>query len=608
MRPSVNFHKPSIASTTLAPAIAERMVSDFGGKAGPTAEGVRALAAAIGGDPASAVRTSLEQWSELFRKTCGQDWPRPKARLDRLARQYGVPYDPAQPQIVLFALQSWYILVVKLLAGQIVAAARGRKSPLDGEHAGRIGHAGPLVEAIESGALFAALGVTDPWCGGPFGWMVSAWSPALERAVAWAAARIARYDPPAIIAHAAGGGDLLKPLYESLFPRAVRHALGEFYTPNWLAEHVLDQVGYRGQAGARLLDPTCGSGTFLLAAIRRWRQSVLITLRRDDKASRRSVMSTDPTAAIVGFDLHPLAVASARANYLLAVADLLGPEGTIEVPVFARDAILDPGAGRNRVRFRRRQSALDRLGQPAGRLSRGHEAALAALRPVFAFRQRGAAWRRQEGPLDARALRGRRSLSGPRGTARHGDHADALSDQGGGRRLPPLSHRRRRPAAAGRARGRPGRASAVRRGGQLDERGRAAKGRAHDLSGKVREVGPEQSGERGAGSGERRAGSRERGAGSGEERNGERPASSLILHPSSLILHPSSLILHPSSLILHPSSLIPSLENIFCCELLAQPIDPDCPTTPWIVHPQGSAVDPTRLVGRADYTARSRRQ
>ena len=86
-------------------------------------------------------------------------------------------------------------------------------------------------------------------------------------------ARIARYDPLAIIAYAAGGGDLLKPLYESLFPRAVRHALGEYYTPHWLAEHVLDQVGYHGQADARLLDPTCGSGTFLLAALRRWRQS-----------------------------------------------------------------------------------------------------------------------------------------------------------------------------------------------------------------------------------------------------------------------------------------------------------------------------------------------
>ena len=129
---------------------------------------------------------------------------------------------------------------------------------------------------------------------------------------------------------------MLKPLYESLFPRAVRHALGEYYTPRWLAEHVLDQVGYRGDG--RLLDPTCGSGTFLLAALQRWRHNVLITLRRDEGASRRSVMST---LSIVGFDLHPLAVAAARANYLLAIADLLPAEGFFEVPVFARDAVLE---------------------------------------------------------------------------------------------------------------------------------------------------------------------------------------------------------------------------------------------------------------------------
>ncbi len=402
------------------------------------------------------------QWTSLFRKTCGQDWPRPKARLDQLALHYGVAHDPARPEIVLFALQSWYVLLVKLLVGHVVAACRADFSLLRNERLadfdpGRIGQVRALIESIENGDQFSALGVTDPWRGEPFGWTVSAWSPALEWAVVQAAARIARYDPLAIIAHAAGGGDLLKPLYESLFPRAVRHALGEYYTPGWLAEHVLDQVGYHGQAEARLLDPTCGSGTFLLAALRRWRQNVLVTLRRDVfSPSRRSVMSAldgTPSPSVVGFDLHPLAVASARANYLLAIADLLGPKMPIDVPVFARDAILDQWPDRSRVRFRRRQSALDRLGQPARRLSRGHEAALAALRPVLAFRQRGTAWRRQEGPLDARAVRGRRSLSEARRTAWHGDHADALSDQGGWGRFPPLSPGGRRSAAARLARG-----------------------------------------------------------------------------------------------------------------------------------------------------------
>ena len=34
-------------------------------------------------------------------------------------------------------------------------------------------------------------------------------------------------------------------LYQQLFPKSVRHDLGEYYTPDWLAEHVLNELGYR---------------------------------------------------------------------------------------------------------------------------------------------------------------------------------------------------------------------------------------------------------------------------------------------------------------------------------------------------------------------------
>jgi type I restriction-modification system DNA methylase subunit len=51
-----------------------------------------------------------------------------------------------------------------------------------------------------------------------------------------------------------------------------RHDLGEFYTPDWLAEIMLDHV-LAENPDVRLLDPACGSGTFLYTAIRlkrRW--------------------------------------------------------------------------------------------------------------------------------------------------------------------------------------------------------------------------------------------------------------------------------------------------------------------------------------------------
>jgi len=37
--------------------------------------------------------------------------------------------------------------------------------------------------------------------------------------------------------------DLLKRLYQNLVPSDLRHRLGEFYTPDWLANYLLDEVG-----------------------------------------------------------------------------------------------------------------------------------------------------------------------------------------------------------------------------------------------------------------------------------------------------------------------------------------------------------------------------
>ena len=61
--------------------------------------------------------------------------------------------------------------------------------------------------------------------------------------------------------------DLLKQLYQDLVDPETRHDLGEYYTPDWLAQLTLKEIDYR--APQSLLDPACGSGTFLFNAIRR---------------------------------------------------------------------------------------------------------------------------------------------------------------------------------------------------------------------------------------------------------------------------------------------------------------------------------------------------
>ena len=62
--------------------------------------------------------------------------------------------------------------------------------------------------------------------------------------------------------------DVMKVLYESVISAERRHSLGEYYTPDWLADRIVDAV-VADPLNSTVLDPACGSGTFLFHAVRR---------------------------------------------------------------------------------------------------------------------------------------------------------------------------------------------------------------------------------------------------------------------------------------------------------------------------------------------------
>lgn len=150
--------------------------------------------------------------------------------------------------------------------------------------------------------------------------------------------------------------DLLKDLYQGLLPRAVRHALGQYFTPDWLAETLLDGAGYHGEVATRLVDPSCGTGTFLVLALTRLRE----TLRK------RGVADAEALAAVlgnvVGFDIDPLAVVASRTNYVLALGPLLRvvPKHGVDIPVYLADSIVMPASGE--TLFSEGRLALDTAG------------------------------------------------------------------------------------------------------------------------------------------------------------------------------------------------------------------------------------------------------
>lgn len=60
-------------------------------------------------------------------------------------------------------------------------------------------------------------------------------------------------------------GDILGNLYERFLDVRARKKLGEYYTPMYVCKYVMDRIGFYENPGP-LLDPACGSGTFLIAA------------------------------------------------------------------------------------------------------------------------------------------------------------------------------------------------------------------------------------------------------------------------------------------------------------------------------------------------------
>lgn len=128
--------------------------------------------------------------------------------------------------------------------------------------------------------------------------------------------------------------DLLKQLYQNMVDPKTRHDLGEYYTPDWLAQLTLRDIDYRYPQS--LLDPACGSGAFLFNAIRRLADDGLTGQELADFAFSN----------IMGTDIHPLAVTIARVNYLLALAGHIdtgnGSGEAQPIPVFLADALILP--------------------------------------------------------------------------------------------------------------------------------------------------------------------------------------------------------------------------------------------------------------------------
>lgn len=318
----------------------DQLADQFGADSELAQAGIADLYAVLSSTTNPKAKTFFDQWKILFGEVCGYNVEGKNDKVQKLAQHYGVK--KARPAELLFAVHTYYAIFMKLLAAQIAVSF----SPLGTSPLKRALNAASdqalraEMQRLEQGGIWSDIGIKNFLEGDLFSWYLDAWDERLAGVVRSMLARLDSFDPSTLSVEPAESRDLLKKLYQNLFPKSVRHDLGEYYTPDWLAEHVLNEVGYDGDPDQRLLDPACGSGTFLVMAINRVK--AWFEARRDSCGFGEDELLEKVLRNLIGFDLNPLAVMAARTNYLLAIRDLLHAVGTVELPVYLCDSIMTP--------------------------------------------------------------------------------------------------------------------------------------------------------------------------------------------------------------------------------------------------------------------------
>ncbi|MFA0748060.1 Eco57I restriction-modification methylase domain-containing protein, partial [Fervidibacter sp.] len=343
---------------------AENLNRDFSIEQLRTQNILRALAKGLKSalDRDRMVNNLFEQWRMFFSQSIDYSEAFGGRKLESLkkwVRKAGLTVNtPEEAERFFFALHTYFALLVKLIAW--LALSRHLAVKLGVPSFGELISADSdtlhrRLRELEEGGIFRAFGLTNLLEGDFFAWYLFAWDKPIEDAIRELLKRLDEYDPATLSIHPEESRDLFKKLYHYLLPREIRHNLGEYYTPDWLAQRLLNQVDsefftadpHKNERrlrekllNTRWLDPACGSGTFL----------VLIIARMKELGRALFINETELLNAIlrnvVGFDLNPLAVLTARVNYLLAIADLLEHRrGEVTIPVYLADSVRTPAMG-----------------------------------------------------------------------------------------------------------------------------------------------------------------------------------------------------------------------------------------------------------------------
>ncbi len=289
----------------------------------------------------SRVKAFFKEWDRIFGAVYGLETAKAEKAAGQTAALYQMP-GGVRLQNLLFSIHTYYAFIMKLISIELLSMQRDRTVDSFVQGLGAVSATDFRARLIrlEDGADFRAKGISNFLEADFFSWYLDEWAPGLVAAIRSVVRALADFEPATPVLEPEWTRDLLQKLYEGIVPHELRHGLGEYYTPDWLAGYLIGLSGYEGRTSSRILDPACGSGTFLVQAIHRARAAVRGNKPSDFQRHGEAILDN-----IVGFDLNPLAVLAARTNYLIAFARFIPYVKAISIPVYLCDSVVPPDEG-----------------------------------------------------------------------------------------------------------------------------------------------------------------------------------------------------------------------------------------------------------------------
>lgn len=249
--------------------------------------------------------------------------------------------DPDLEYKALFALQTTYAIIVKLIACKVVDRLNFNENTnqyhdlltLDSNRLQN------FFQKMEDGYSYC-MNIRNFLEGDFFSWYsdTKQWNNAFFRSITELITLVDRYSAFSLDV-TFNPIDIFKDLYMCIIPQSVRHSMGEYFTPEWLADRVISRaIELSGKTNWKAIDPCCGSGIFIIALIKRivGNVSVRELSKEDKKALINRILSR-----VYGIDINPLSVLSARVSYFIAIQKL-GAFDDVEIPIYLGDSAIIP--------------------------------------------------------------------------------------------------------------------------------------------------------------------------------------------------------------------------------------------------------------------------